>query len=47
MNDPGHEYIFNVSPQGDMLTMEFMYKIGSIKVKPEWKELLFPGLQGS
>jgi hypothetical protein len=26
--------------------MEFMYKIGTIKVKPEWKELLFPGLPG-
>jgi sulfonate transport system substrate-binding protein len=47
MNDPGHEYIFNVSPQGDMLTMEFMHKIGSIKVKPDWKELLFPALQGN
>jgi NitT/TauT family transport system substrate-binding protein len=47
MNDPGHEYAFNVSPQGDMVTMEFMYKIGSIKAKPEWKELLFapqPGM---
>ena len=41
MSDTGHEYVFNVSPQGDMLTMEFMYKIGSIKVKPDWKELLF------
>jgi NitT/TauT family transport system substrate-binding protein len=46
MNDTGNEYVFNVTPQGDMLTMEFMYSIGSIKVKPEWKDMLFPGLPG-
>jgi NitT/TauT family transport system substrate-binding protein len=42
MNDAGNEYVFNVTPQGDMLMMDFMQKIGSIKVKPEsWKDLLF------
>ncbi len=46
MNDTGNAYAFNVTPQGDMLTMEFMYKIGTIKVKPEWKEMLFPALPG-
>ncbi len=47
MNDTGNEYVFNVTPQGDMLTMEFMNKIGAIKVKPEWKDLLFPAPSGS
>jgi NitT/TauT family transport system substrate-binding protein len=43
MNDPGNEYAFNVTPEGDMKTMQFMHQIGSIKVKPEsWKDLLFP-----
>jgi NitT/TauT family transport system substrate-binding protein len=43
MNDTGHEYAFNVTPDGDMKTMQFMHQIGSIKVKPEsWADLLFP-----
>jgi len=43
MNDTGHEYAFNVTPDGDMLTLQFMHKIGSIKVRPEsWQDLLFP-----
>lgn len=47
MHDPGNEYAFNVTPAGDMLMMEFMYKIGSIKVKPEsWKDLLFAAQPG-
>jgi len=47
MNDTGNEYAFNVTPAGDMLMMEFMYKIGSIKVKPEsWKDLLIPAQPG-
>ncbi len=36
------EYNFNAKPDGDMRMIEFMHKIGSIKVKPEsWSELLF------
>ncbi len=42
MNAAG-EYNFNQRPEGDMRMIEFMHKIGSIKVKPEsWKDLLFP-----
>ncbi len=41
MNDPGNEY--SLLPKGSMPIVEFMYKIGSIKVKPEtWKDLFFP-----
>jgi NitT/TauT family transport system substrate-binding protein len=43
MNDPGNEYAFDVTPPGDMITIQFMHAIGSIKVKPEsWNDLLFP-----
>ena len=42
MNAAG-EYNFNQKPEGDMRMIEFMHRIGSIKVKPEsWKDLLFP-----
>jgi NitT/TauT family transport system substrate-binding protein len=37
------EYTFNQKPEGDMRMIEFMHRIGSIKVKPaSWSELLFP-----
>jgi sulfonate transport system substrate-binding protein len=40
MNDPGNEY--SLLPRGNMPMVEFMFKIGSIKVKPEsWKDLFF------
>jgi NitT/TauT family transport system substrate-binding protein len=43
MNDPGNEY--SLLPKGSMPIVEFMYKIGSIKVKPEtWKDLFFPNV---
>ena len=43
MNDTGNEYAFDVTPPGDMVTIQFMHAIGSIKVKPEtWSDLLFP-----
>jgi NitT/TauT family transport system substrate-binding protein len=43
MNDPGNEY--SLIPKGNMPMVEFMYKIGSIKVKPEsWKDLFFPNV---
>jgi NitT/TauT family transport system substrate-binding protein len=42
MNAAG-EYNFNLMPEGDMRMIEFMHRIGSIKVKPgSWKDLLFP-----
>lgn len=43
MNDPGNEY--TLLPKGNMQMVEFMYKIGSIKVRPEsWKDLFFPNV---
>ncbi len=43
MNDPGNEY--SLIPKGNIPMVEFMYKIGSIKVKPEsWKDLFFPNV---
>jgi NitT/TauT family transport system substrate-binding protein len=43
MNDTGNEY--SLVPKGNMPMVEFMYKIGSIKVKPEsWKDLFFPNV---
>jgi NitT/TauT family transport system substrate-binding protein len=45
MNDPGNEY--SLLPKGNMPMVEFMHKIGSIKVKPEsWKDLFFPNVHG-
>jgi NitT/TauT family transport system substrate-binding protein len=47
MTAPGNEYNFNQTPEGDMRIVDFMHKIGSIKVKAEsWKDLLFPGAAG-
>ena len=43
MNHPGNEY--SLIPKGNMPMVEFMHKIGSIKVKPEsWKDLFFPNV---
>jgi len=43
MTAPGNEYNFNKTPDGDMRIVEFMHKIGSIKVKAEsFNDLLFP-----
>jgi NitT/TauT family transport system substrate-binding protein len=42
MTDAGHEYAFDVRPEGDLKTIQFMHQIGSIKVRPEsWGDLLF------
>ena len=47
MTAPGNEYNFNKTPEGDMRIVEFMYKIGSIKVKAEsFNDLLFPSREG-
>ena len=49
LNDP--EIQFTMTPNNTMKYVEFMHKIGSIKVKPDsWKEMYFPNaqkLQGS
>ena len=43
MTDQGNEY--SLVPKGNMPMIEFMYKIGTIKVKPEsWKDLFFPNV---
>jgi NitT/TauT family transport system substrate-binding protein len=43
--------VFTTTPQNVMKYVDFMYKTGSIKVKPDsWKDLFFPnayGLAGS
>jgi NitT/TauT family transport system substrate-binding protein len=45
MTDQGNEY--SLVPKGNMPMIEFMYKIGTIKVKPEsWKDLFFPNVHG-
>ncbi len=47
MTAPGNEYNYNQTTDGDMRIVEFMHKIGSIKVKAEsWKDLLFPSGAG-
>ena len=47
MTAPGNEYNFNKTPEGDMRIVDFMYRIGSIKVKAEsFKDLLFPSQTG-
>ena len=41
LNDP--EIVFTTTPQNVMKYADFMYKTGSIKVRPEsWKDLFFP-----
>ncbi|MFB3819393.1 MAG: ABC transporter substrate-binding protein [Candidatus Methylomirabilales bacterium] len=43
MNDKGNAYAFDIRPEGDMKTLQFMHQIGSIKVRAEsWDDLLFP-----
>lgn len=41
LNDP--KIVFTTSPQNMMKYVEFMHRVGSIKVKPEsWKDMFFP-----
>ncbi len=45
LNDPA--IVFTTTPQQLMKYVDFMYKIGSIKVKPDsWKDLFFPNAHG-
>jgi NitT/TauT family transport system substrate-binding protein len=39
--------VFTTTPNNTMKYVDFMYKIGSIKVKPDsWKDMFFPNSQG-
>jgi NitT/TauT family transport system substrate-binding protein len=44
LNDP--KIVFTMTPQNMMKYVDFMAKVGTIKVKPEsWKEMFFPNAQ--
>jgi sulfonate transport system substrate-binding protein len=44
LDDP--EIVFTTTPQNVMKYVDFMYRVGSIKVKPDsWKDLFFPNAQ--
>jgi NitT/TauT family transport system substrate-binding protein len=46
LNDP--EIVYTTTPQNVMKYVDFMYKVGSIKVKPDsWKDLFFPNIHGA
>jgi len=46
LNDPA--IVFTTTPQNVMKYVDFMYKIGSIKVKAEsWKDLFFPNIHNA
>ena len=41
LNDP--KIVFTLTPQNMMKYVDFMFKVGSIKVKPDsWKDMFFP-----
>jgi NitT/TauT family transport system substrate-binding protein len=43
VNDP--QNIYTLTPQNTMKYVDFMYKVGTIKVKPaSWKEMFFPNV---
>ena len=45
LNDPA--IVYTTTPQNVMKYVDFMYKTGAIKVKPDsWKDLFFPNAQG-
>ena len=46
LNDPN--IVYTTTPQNVMKYVDFMAKIGSIKVKPDsWKDLFFPNIHGA
>jgi NitT/TauT family transport system substrate-binding protein len=46
LNDP--DIVFTTTPQNVMKYVDFMAKVGSIKVKPDsWKDLFFPNIHGA
>jgi len=46
LNDPN--IVFTTTPQNVMKYVDFMTKVGSIKVKPDsWKDLFFPNIHGA
>ena len=46
LNDPA--IVYTTTPQNVMKYVDFMAKVGSIKVKPDsWKDLFFPNVHGA
>jgi NitT/TauT family transport system substrate-binding protein len=46
LNDPA--IVYTTTPQNVMKYVDFMAKVGAIKVKPEsWKDLFFPNIHGA
>ena len=46
LNDPA--IIFTTMPQNVMKYVDFMAKVGAIKVRPDsWKDLFFPNVHGA
>jgi len=46
LNDP--EIVYTTTPQNVMKYVDFMYKVGSIKVKADsWKDLFFPNIHAA
>ena len=46
LNDP--EIVYTTTPQNVMKYVDFMHKVGSIKVKADsWKDLFFPNIHGA
>jgi len=46
LNDPN--IVFTTTPQNVMKYVDFMAKVGSVKVKPDsWKDLFFPNIHGA
>jgi NitT/TauT family transport system substrate-binding protein len=46
LNDPA--IVYTTTPQNVMKYVDFMNKIGAIKVKPDsWKDLFFPNIHGA
>ena len=46
LNDP--KIVYTTTPQNVMKYVDFMYKVGSIKVRPDsWKDLFFPNIHNA
>lgn len=45
LNDP--QVVYTLTPQNTMKYVEFMYKVGTVKTRPQtWKDLFFPEVHG-
>ena len=46
LNDPG--IVYTTTPQNVMKYVDFMFKVGVVKVRPDsWKDLFFPNIHGA